>query len=138
MKITGTTLQQATAVRRPERSRAPRGGAFAAELAGDAAPTATTATAALGMNELLLSIQEVGDDRDGRRRARLRAETILDRLDELRHALLAGRIAPARLGALVELVRRQRDQVVDLRLAEVLDAIDLRARVELAKLGQEV
>ena len=43
-------------------------------------------------------------------------------------------------GTLVELAREldvARTQVTDLRLKEVLDEIDLRARVELTKFGDE-
>jgi hypothetical protein len=62
-----------------------------------------------------------------------RAETLLDRLDELRHGLLMGTLGRAQLHELGRLVRLQRDAVDDPGLIAVLDDIDLRAQVELAK-----
>ncbi|MCH9020057.1 MAG: hypothetical protein IIA73_06805 [Proteobacteria bacterium] len=60
---------------------------------------------------------------------------MLDRLDEIRHALLFGAIPRHRLLALQREVREKRVAVADPRLNQLLDEIDLRAAVELAKLG---
>lgn len=89
-----------------------------------------------GAIESLLSIQEVGaTDPDGkRRRSRDHGEQILDRLDELRHGLLLGEVSKDRLLDLARLVRSRREETDDPRLAEVLDEIELRAQVEIAKL----
>jgi hypothetical protein len=62
---------------------------------------------------------------------------MLDRLDEIRHGLLTGTLSRARLGELNDLVREQRGAVGDPGLAQVLDEIELRARVELAKLDRQ-
>ncbi len=59
---------------------------------------------------------------------------MLDRLEEIRVGLLTGSIPRDQLEALDRLVREQRGQVADPRLGEILDEIELRARVELAKL----
>ena len=61
------------------------------------------------------------------------AEKLLDQLDELRHALLAGSISPAQLRELQDFVHLERVRMTDPQLAEVLDEIELRASVELAK-----
>ncbi|MBM3507080.1 MAG: hypothetical protein FJX64_05030 [Alphaproteobacteria bacterium] len=61
---------------------------------------------------------------------------LLDRLDEIRMGLLMGAIPKDRLGNLVRLVRARRDGVMDPKLTAILDDIELRAMVELAKLGQ--
>ena len=81
----------------------------------------------------MLSLQEVPDALDRRTRARRRGEQLLDVLDRVRLALLAGALAPHQLADLAQLVRSRRDAVDDPRLAEILDEIDLRAAVELAK-----
>jgi len=47
-----------------------------------------------------------------------------------------GAIPKDRLGNLVRLVRARRDGVMDPKLTAILDDIELRAMVELAKLGQ--
>jgi DNA polymerase III delta prime subunit len=62
-----------------------------------------------------------------------RAETILDQLDQVRLALLTGSMSRQSLQQLSHLVRVQREQFNNPRLAEVLDEIELRAEVELAK-----
>ncbi len=57
-------------------------------------------------------------------------------LDELRDGLLAGGIPRATLTRLAHAVSQRHDQFSDPRLQSVLDEIELRARVELAKLEQ--
>lgn len=86
----------------------------------------------------VLTVQEVGERQGGARRARQRAELILDRLDDIRHGLLMGAIPRDRLEELATAVRRQREAVDDPRITEILDEIELRARVELAKFQRSV
>jgi len=82
----------------------------------------------------VLAVQEVGDEEQRRSRAKRRGESLLDELDEVRHALLVGALPRHRLEALLGLVESQRPGISDPGLSEVLDEIDLRAQVELAKL----
>jgi hypothetical protein len=84
----------------------------------------------------LLTVQEVGDPLEGRRRAVRRGEDLLDRLDELHMGLLAGTFPAERLDQLLATVRRRRESVADPGLSEILADIELRASVELAKLGR--
>lgn len=135
MKIPGTGPVQTTSARRLRQSSKPSG-AFAGEIAADngvkdSAPTADVAPAAT-----LLSIQEVGDSLDGRRRAMRRGEDILDRLDELRHGLLIGAFSADKLDNLLVMVRRQQSNISDPKLRDILAEIEVRAAVELAKLGK--
>ncbi|HXQ50990.1 MAG TPA: flagellar assembly protein FliX [Stellaceae bacterium] len=112
---------------------------FTTNFGGDAgAPAALTATGAMTAVEGLLSLQEISDGQGGRRRAIARGEDLLEALDELRHALLVGVLPRARLAALVRLAGETAPLVDDPRLAEILSEIELRAAVELAKLGDEV
>ncbi|MCA1952699.1 MAG: flagellar assembly protein FliX [Hyphomicrobiales bacterium] len=87
----------------------------------------------LGGLEALIAIQSEDTTRERRRRSARRGQGMLDILDELKLALLAGRVPPelqARLGAAL------RDAIPsgDPRLDGIVDAIELRAEVELAKL----
>jgi len=86
----------------------------------------------------VLAVQESPDQtaKRARQRARERAGNVLDQLDEIRLGLLMGTIPAARLEGLAQLVRAKREQVADPRLNQLLDDIELRAAVELAKLGR--
>jgi hypothetical protein len=64
-----------------------------------------------------------------------RAGRILDVLDQVKLALLDGRLSLAQLNQLRRAVRDERDFTGDPGLEGVLDEIELRAAVELAKLS---
>lgn len=134
MKISGTGPVQTTPVRRREKARPASSGGFASELHGDATVGAGNATTGAAALNALLSVQEVDDPAEERRRAVVRGDDILDQLDELRHGLLIGAFPREKLQRLLALVRRQHGSVVDAGLREVLEEIELRAEVELAKL----
>ena len=83
----------------------------------------------------LIALQEVGGPLERRRRATGRASHILDALDELKLELLDGGADSRRMiEALARAVREQRALTDDPRLEGVLDEIETRAAVELAKL----
>jgi len=118
-------------------------GSFAKQLGeGAAGPVDEAATvgspSAVANVDALLAAQTVSGnlEDDVRRRLIRRGEDILDRLEELRHALLVGTVPKERLIQLAQMVRARRDHVADPRLATLLDEIELRAEVELAKLSR--
>lgn len=104
-------------------------GRGAAALSGPASLTAV---------DTLLSLQEAGataDSLHAPRRAIARGNEMLDMLDDIKMALLMGQLPLAKLQRLVGVVEGQRASVRDPELADILDHIELRARVELAKFG---
>jgi hypothetical protein len=109
---------------------------------GADAPESTAGTAPVDALQGLLAAQEAGapDDATGgrQRRGRLirRGEDMLDRLEELRLGLLLGAIPKDRLMDLARTVRAKREQGPDRQLDALLDEIELRAEVELAKLSR--
>ena len=115
-------------------------GTFAKQLSENFAAAeeahAVESPIAMGNIDALLAVQAAGDslEREARQKLIRRGEDILDQLDEVRHGLLMGSITKEKLVALAKLVRSRRDNVADPRLAAVLDEIELRAEVELAKL----
>lgn len=113
------------------------GGDFSLEGLGESEQSTPTrsaqATQAVGSVDALLSLQEVPDSTTGRAKAMGRASSMLDLMDEIRIGLLSGRLPKSRLEQLVRVVETQRDRLQDPRLETVLDEIELRARVELAK-----
>jgi hypothetical protein len=86
--------------------------------------------------ETILTLQGFDDGGDGQSKGFAHGQNLLDMLDQLRDGLLAGTIPRATLSRLATAVSRRQEGFVDPRLQGVLDEIDLRARVELAKLEQ--
>ncbi len=64
-----------------------------------------------------------------------RAEELLDQLDRIRVGILTGGISGATLQNIVNRLAKRRSDGVEPRLAALIDEIELRARVELAKLS---
>ncbi|GLQ57320.1 hypothetical protein GCM10010862_45790 [Devosia nitrariae] len=85
--------------------------------------------------DVLLALQAVGDATEGRRRAVKRGRTLLDVLEEMRADLLAGRVEPAALDRLVGVLADAREAASP-QIDALLDDIELRVRVELAKHGR--
>ena len=63
-------------------------------------------------------------------------EDLLDELDQIRIGLLTGSLPRATLERLAARVEAKRHRVDDPSLIQILDEIELRAAVELAKLGR--
>jgi len=86
----------------------------------------------------ILSIQEVGDatEEDKKRALYQRGEDILDRLAEIQQEILSGAISVDRLQNLAHSLRARRETVEDERLKQIIDEIELRAEVEIAKWGR--
>jgi hypothetical protein len=136
MKVNATNRVGASSgAKGPQRT----GGTFTLGPMGGAQETAPTAPAAgvTGVSSIdaLLALQAVGDYSEKKRRAVGRASKILDVLDEVKVALIDGSVSPQALERLVTAVRDQRDGTDDPKLESVLDEIEIRAAVELAKLG---
>ena len=85
--------------------------------------------------DALIALQEMAESMSERSKAARRGRDLLDLLDEVRTGLLDGQVARGTLQRLLALVSVKREDFIDPNLSEVLDEIDLRARVELAKLN---
>lgn len=140
MKIDPSAPARSSAVRRAKVSQSKSSSKnFDSHLAeGAREAEGVSAAAAPVAIDPLLAIQEVADVADDAARAKAQGEAILDRLDELRHGLLTGYLAKQKLQDLTSLVRAERANVQDQRLSDVLDQIELRAEVELAKLSAKI
>jgi hypothetical protein len=139
MKIDPTgPARGAGSVRRTDRPGAARSGDFARHLDSSGASGGVNGANPVGAVNALLALQEVDDSLSGRAKARQRAADILDELDALRDGLLAGTLPREAVVRLAQLVRSRRPDVDDQRLKDVLDEIELRAEVELAKLDSRM
>ncbi|MEM8838626.1 MAG: flagellar assembly protein FliX [Pseudomonadota bacterium] len=84
--------------------------------------------------DALLSLQDVEDATSAKRRTAARGFDLLDRLEELRTGLLGGRLSAAQVDQIAHKIKLL-GRTGDVRLDSILADIDMRARVELAKLG---
>jgi len=101
-----------------------------------ASTTRSAGVGATGSLDMLLAVQEQGDQQERKRRQARRGNDLLDGLDRLKAALLSGRVLPSELERLRATLTQRREATDDPRLDEVLAHIELRAAVELAKLGR--
>ena len=137
MKIFGPKLGGSSRVGGPSGGQGRGGQSFAvagAATAREAAPAAR-AGGASGVSGLdaLLALQELEGPLERRRRAAGRANRILDVLEDVKLALLDGDGGAESLGRLKDAVREERARTDDPALEGVLNEIETRAAVELAK-----
>ncbi|MEM8799033.1 MAG: flagellar assembly protein FliX [Pseudomonadota bacterium] len=141
MKIKGTSAPTASA--KPKRTGARSGGetfsvsvdqvkeASSSEVATSASPVAAV--------DMILALQQDegrgGSSGTGTRPVRAVAENILDELETLRRDVILGRVNPQRLSQVVSELQKRKNSVLDPDMRAILDDIELRASVELAKLG---
>lgn len=145
MKIDNTKLTGPQHARRRSGAAAAEGGAsFASAFAEDGAASTASSSKAGGLSQTsaaadvgaLLALQ-AADAEEGNaaasKRARARADELLRKMDQLRLDLLSGGIPRDHLISLAQATKTARENVFDPRLSAILDEIDLRAQVELAK-----
>ncbi len=137
MRINSANRSGPAGANRSARSSASSGQSFSVENASDnTRANASSGPKSLTSVDSLLAIQEAPDGLNGKKRAIKRATDILDILDEIKLEILSGTLSHMRLGRLLRIVEIQRDQFSDPNLEHVLDEIELRARVELAKFNR--
>lgn len=133
MKVTGPSGTSPSVSARPTAS----GGGFSLQQTSSAgqASAAQTAPAASSLANVsaLMVLQGVESATERRRRAVRRGGGLLDRLDALKLTLLSGEGDEAEIERLARGLREERPRDDDPALNGLLDQIDLRAAVELAK-----
>jgi hypothetical protein len=140
MKIDPTQVRPA-ATRRTGAAQPTSGGGFAAALHEESAAAggngAVGGSVGLSGVSTILALLGAPDstERRARQRAVQRGDAMLDELEQIRLGLLLGAVPRGRLEQLAHLVRARREQVDDPQLIAILDEIELRAAVELAKLA---
>ena len=135
MEIRGPGRVEAAGVRRVAKGAGGSDSTFSVpSSSGDARPQAVAAPGPLTALDSILALQGMDDSTDGRSRGLAHGEQLLDMLDQVRDGLLAGGIPRSTLNRLAVAVGRRHETFADPRLQGVLDEIELRAHVELAKL----
>jgi hypothetical protein len=134
MKVEANRPVGTSGVRKDGKSKSAGGFADNLRTEEEAPAAAVSAAPALTGIAALMALQEMPDATAGRRRAVARGERLLDRLEDLRRGLLLGHFSADKLAELARLAGESSAQVDDPDLRDVLQEIELRARVELAKL----
>lgn len=101
-------------------------------------PTSTARASPVAQVDAIVALQSVGTGGEARKQAVAQGTAVLDLLDDLKVQLLSGSIPASHIGRLVGMVQSRPEYKDDRRLQDLLDHIDLRARVELAKLGRSL
>lgn len=107
---------------------------------GTTASSGASASQSIAHLDTLLAVQGAEDPtaRAAKKRVRVRAETILSELDKIRMAMLNGSLTIGHMIDVADVVASHRERIQDPALTALLDEIDLRAQVELAKLRYAV
>ena len=134
MRIQGTAAALAPA----SSSAAKRAASGAFSFDGESATRAATATSgmrSIGGIDALLALQGVEEPSERRRKAVKRGRSALDALDALKLGLLSGTFDTGALARLKSVTAALTEPSGDAVLDAVLAEIELRAQVELAKIG---
>jgi len=136
MKVTGSSGVGSAQGPRPARGGGGDGFRIVAPaaVAGPGQASSVSNVSGIMGVEALLALQDVGTPTERKRRAVGRAGRILDVLDEIKVAMLDGGLSGADLDRLRRAVREERAGTDDPNLEQVLEEIELRAAVEVAKL----
>jgi len=134
MEINGPRKIDSAAVRRVSKPATGTSSTFSVSDPAEVRGSVVAGPGPIGALDSILMLQGLDDSTDGRSKAAAHGEKLLDMLDEVRDGLLAGGVPRTTLNRLANAVTRRHDQFNDPKLQGVLDEIELRAHVELAKL----
>jgi hypothetical protein len=135
MEIKGSSsVGSSSGVRRAGKSASGSDGSFKVATSDTPHAQIVTGTTTIGAVENILMLQEMDDSTSGRSKGVAHGQQLLDLLDAVRDGLLAGGIPRTTLNRLASAVTRRHESFADPKLQGVLDEIELRAHVELAKL----
>ena len=84
----------------------------------------------------LAMLNEVEDAVEAPKKVVERGNDILDELEKIRDGLLFGGISVSRLERIKQMLAKKDTIINDPQLAEIMEEIEIRAAVELAKLGR--
>lgn len=137
MKIEGPSKSQSASKSDKSSKTGKTNGAFGEMVASAAKEaTRTVATSSIAMVDALLSVQgaESATERATKRRMKERGDKILRQLDHLRLGILTGNLTLGQVVDIADVVASNREKVKDPKMTAILDEIDLRAQIEIAKM----
>lgn len=100
------------------------------------APAHSVAAGAIAGIDALLMAQEADDpaERSARKRMHKRGHDLLSELEKIRIGMLSGTLSVGNLLDIADVVASHRERLKDPQLSSLLDEIDLRAQIEIAKM----
>ncbi|MCK7614876.1 flagellar assembly protein FliX [Roseibium sediminicola] len=136
MRITGNKPITGVQGKSAKKGKSSSSESFAPDFGSEVVSSSQTAggSAIQGM-DALLALQEVDERAERRSRAARHGHSLLDTLETVRTDLLAGQVSEDRLELLARQVSKRLESG-DPKIDSVLEEIELRVKVELAKLGR--
>ena len=110
--------------------------AFTAVLDGEIKTEHPSPSVKVASLDAIVPIDSAAVEEQHKNIAKGRAVFILDRLEDIRQGLLLGAISQSGLQELARTIREARGETLDPKMSDILDDIELRAKIELAKLEQ--
>lgn len=140
MKVKAPGQTQRASVKKTARKGAADAAGFRQAMKSGQAPPPGRATgvAPIPAVNALLGLQEIEPDENKAQAGVQYGENLLDQLEAIRRGLLLGTIPVARLDHLAKSISQKKADTEDLHLKGILEEIELRVRVELAKLERNV
>ena len=134
MKVDQTRRNSLPGVKPSSGSRGVKSSNFDSLLISEQKIDPVASTNRISSVDAVVGMQEITDDNKDERGAKNRANLILDKLEDIRMGLLLGEIPKSNLEELSKVLKVARENSVDSKLLEIIDDIELRAKIELAKL----
>lgn len=137
MEVQGPGRAQGAANTKKTGKTSQSGGNFSDLMAGGAtAADSASPTQSIVNVDSLLALQGAEDPaaRAGRKRMKQRADTILGELEKVRIAMLTGGLTVGHMVDIADVIASHREKINDPGLTVIMDEVDLRAQVELAKM----
>tara|TARA_B100001093_G_scaffold101810_1_gene94037 strand:+ start:394 stop:810 length:417 start_codon:yes stop_codon:yes gene_type:complete len=134
MKVDQTRRNSLAGVKRSSGSRGVASSDFDNLLISEQKIDAVAATNRISSVDAVVALQEITSDNTNERGAKNRANLILDKLEDIRMGLLMGQIPKSNLEELSKILIVARENSIDASLLEIIGDIELRAKIELAKL----
>ena len=137
MKVEGPSRSQQSEQAKKKGKVSSGEGSFSSMVTGETGGAqGANAAQSIASIDVMLAAQgtESPTERAARKRMRARADTILSELDRIKVALLGGTLTVGHVIDIADVVAAHREKIMDPRLTSILDEVDLRAQIELAKM----
>jgi hypothetical protein len=135
MRITGFGNIKPTDSKKKKKSTDSSSGSEFASMVSDAKENSPASGAgAVSISQAVLGVQEVDWNEQSKKEQMQRGNQLLDLLEAIRDGILLGKVSPQDLHKLQQTLAAKKDSVDDPKLATIVQEIEVRAAVELAKL----